>query len=36
MIMEGLVIIYSIGVIVVGGIYLWTYTKRGKKWLENL
>ncbi|CCX63565.1 uncharacterized protein BN458_01049 [Prevotella sp. CAG:1058] len=36
MIMEGLGLIFSIGVIVVGGIYLWTCTKRGKKWLENL
>ena len=37
-IITGLVLrlIFSIGVIVVGGIYLWTCTKRGKKWLENL
>jgi hypothetical protein len=34
--MEGLGLVFTVGVIVVGGIYLWTYTKRGKKWLENL
>lgn len=36
MIMTGLAILYTIGVVIVGGIYLWTFTKPGKKWLENL
>lgn len=26
----------EVGVAVVGGIYAWTFTKRGKKWLESL
>ena len=28
--------IFTIGIIIVGGLYLWTDTKAGKKWLENL
>lgn len=34
--MEGLAILYTIGAVIVGGIYLFTFTKSGKKWLENL
>lgn len=34
--MEGLAIVFTIGVIIVGGLYAWTFTKSGKKWLENL
>lgn len=35
-IMEAFVIVYAIGTAIVGGIYLWTFTKPGKKWLKNL
>ena len=34
--MDALVFIFTVGIVVVGGIYLWTFTKRGKKWLESL
>ncbi len=34
--MKGLAVVFTIGVIIVGGIYLWTFTKSGKKWLESL
>lgn len=34
--MDALGFIFTVGIIVVGGIYLWTYTKYGKRWLENL
>lgn len=34
--MDALGFIFTVGIIVVGGIYLWTYTKSGKRWLENL
>lgn len=34
--MNGLGIVYSIGIVIVGGLYLWTFTKKGKKWLKNL
>lgn len=34
--MEGLAIVFTIGVIIMGGLYAWTFTKSGKKWLENL
>lgn len=34
--MNGLAILYTVCAILVGGIYAWTYTKSGKKWLENL
>ena len=28
--------LYVAGVVIVGGIYLWTFTKSGKKWLKDL
>nr|UWG76641.1 MAG: hypothetical protein [Bacteriophage sp.] len=34
--MEVLVVVFAVGSIVVGGIYIWTFTKKGKKWLANL
>ena len=34
--MDTLTIIFLIGLIVIGGLIAWTYTKNGKKWLENL
>ena len=34
--MEALVAVFALGCVIVGGIYLWTFTKNGKKWLKNL
>lgn len=34
--MEMLAFVFGIGVVIVGGIYAWTFTKRGRKWMENL
>lgn len=34
--MDALVFVFAVGAVVVGGIYLWTFTASGKKWLENL
>lgn len=34
--MNGLGVVYTIGIVIVGGLYLWTFTKKGKKWLKNL
>lgn len=34
--MEAFVIVYAIGSAIAGGIYLWTFTKRGKEWLKKL
>lgn len=34
--MEVLIFVFGVGVLVVGGIYIWTFTKSGKKWLANL
>ena len=34
--MDALGFIFTVGIVVVGGIYLWSFTKRGKKWLESL
>lgn len=34
--MSALGFIFTAGICVVGGIYLWTFTKPGKKWLKNL
>ena len=28
--------VFAVGVAIVGGIYLWTFTKSGKKWLASL
>ncbi len=34
--MDGLIFTFSLLIVVAGGFLAWTYTKRGKKWLENL
>ncbi len=34
--MDVLIFIFGVGVLVVGGIYVWTFTKSGKKWLSDL
>ena len=34
--MEVLIFVFAVGVAIVGGIYLWTFTKSGKKWLASL
>ena len=34
--MDTLIFIFATGTVIVGGLYLWTFTKRGKKWLESL
>jgi len=34
--MEVLIFVYSVGVVIVGGLYIWTCTKSGKKWLKDL
>ncbi len=34
--MEAITLLYGIGVLIIGGIYLWTFTKSGKKWLKHL
>lgn len=28
--------VFTIGIIVAGGFWVWTYTKPGKRWLNNL
>lgn len=35
-IMEGLILIFSLVIVIVGGILAWTYTKKGEEWLKNL
>lgn len=32
----GLLIIYALGLAIVLGFYLWTFTKAGKRWIENI
>ena len=34
--MEVLAFVFGIGAAIVCGIYLWTFTKQGKKWLGGL
>lgn len=34
--METLTIIFAIGSVISVGLILWTNTKKGKKWLQNL
>ncbi len=34
--MEGLILIFSLVIVIVGGILAWTYTKKGEEWLKNL
>lgn len=34
--MDALIVIFVVGILIVGGIYAWTFTKPGKKWLANL
>ena len=34
--MKNLAIFFGLTTVISGGTLLWTYTKNGKKWLENL
>lgn len=34
--MNTLTFTFILGSVIVGGLYLWTFTKSGKKWLKNL
>ena len=34
--MDVLIFVFAVGVAIVGGLYLWIFTKSGKKWLANL
>ena len=34
--MEALAFVFGIGAAIVVALYIWTFTKSGKKWLENL
>ena len=34
--MDVLIFVYAVGVVIVGGIYAWTFTKSGTEWLEKL
>lgn len=34
--MDALSLMFTVGAIIIGIIIAWTYTKPGKKWLENL
>ncbi len=34
--MEGLLLIFILGIIIVGSFLAWTYTKKGEEWLKNL
>lgn len=34
--MDALIFVFGVGVAIVGGLYMWTFTKPGKKWLANL
>lgn len=34
--MSTLSVVFSIAIIIVGSLLAWSYTKSGKKWLENL
>lgn len=34
--MEGLILIFSLVIVIVGSILAWTYTKKGDEWLKNL
>lgn len=34
--MDVLIFVFGVGILIVGGIYLWTFTKKGKKWLAGL
>lgn len=34
--MEALIAVYGVGCLIVGGLLIFTYTKKGKEWLKNL
>ena len=34
--MEGLILIFSLVILIVGSILAWTYTKKGEEWLKNI
>ena len=34
--MDALGFIFTVGIVIVGGLLIWTNTKSGKEWLKNL
>lgn len=34
--MDALGFVFTVGIVIIGGLYLWTFTKSGKKWLSDL
>ena len=34
--MEGLLFVYSLALLIVGGFYIWLKTPKGKEWLKHL
>lgn len=34
--MDGLLVVFGVGVLIVGGLYAWTFTEKGEKWLAHL
>lgn len=34
--MDVLIFVFAAGILIVGGLYAWTFTKHGKKWLDSL
>lgn len=34
--MDALGFVFTVGIVIIGGIYIWTFTKSGKKWLKDL
>ena len=34
--MDALGFVFTVGIVIIGGIYIWTFTKSGKKWIKNL
>lgn len=34
--MNGLTLVFGLGLIIAGAFYAWLHTKSGKKWLEDL
>ena len=33
--MDVLIFVFAVGIVIIGGLYAWTFTKPGKKWLEE-
>lgn len=34
--MDALGFVFTVGIVIIGGIYIWTFTKSGKEWLKDL